>query len=118
VRMTSGSGTAQVNFQTAARAAGAPKSISKWENPLRPEWLGLLLVSVLLWLLLAQRKGFRRLRFVAVPALLLALGCGSTGSKSSPTQTGVGTPAGTYNLTVTGTAGSQTHTANLTVVVN
>lgn len=118
VSMASGSGTAQINFQTTARSAVVPKSTSKWENPLRPEWLWLCLVVVILLFLLAQGKGFRLLRFVAVPALLLALGCGSTGTKSSPTQTGVGTPAGTYNLTVTGTAGSQTHTTNLTVVVN
>ena len=118
VSMASGSGTAQVNFQTAARAAGAAKGTSKWENPVRPEWLGLLLILVLLLLLFTHQKRLRGLRFAAVPALLLALGCGSTGSKSSPTPTGVGTPAGTYNLTITGTAGSQTHTTNLTVVVN
>lgn len=118
VSMTSGTGTAQVNFQTTARATGVPRSPSKWENPLRPEWLGIPLLILILLLLLARRKPFRRLRFVAVPTLLLAVGCGSTGSKSSPTQTGVGTPAGTYNLTITGTAGSQTHTTNLTVVVN
>lgn len=118
VSMASGSGTAQVSFQTTARAAVVPTSTSKMENPLRSEWLVLSLVIIILLLLLARQKGFTRLRFVAVPALLLALGCGSTGSKSSPTQTGVGTPAGTYNLTVTGTAGPQTHTTNLTVVVN
>lgn len=118
VSMASGSGTAQLNFQTTARATVGPVGGSEWENTLRPEWLGILLVAVFLLLLFCQRKRFRQLRFVAAPALLLVLGCGSRGTKSSPTQTGVGTPAGTYNLTVTGTAGSQTHTTNLTVVVN
>ena len=118
VSMASGTGTAQVNFQTTARATAVPKSTSKWGKPLRPEWQGLMPVAALLLVLLTQGKPFRRLHFVAVPALLLALGCGSTGTKSNPTPTGVGTPAGTYNLTITGTAGSQTHTTNLTVVVN
>lgn len=118
VSMASGSGTAQVNFQTTARGVAAPESTSKWENPARPEWLGLMLLVVFLLVVLTQRKRFRGLRFVAVSALLLAIGCGSTGSQSNTTQTGVGTPAGTYNLTITGTAGSQAHTTNLTVVVN
>jgi centrosomal CEP192-like protein len=116
--MASGSGTSQVNFQTTARGMAVPKSTSKRENSLRPEWVGLMLLVLFVLVLLAQRNRFRGLRLVAVPALLLAIGCGSTGSKSIPAQTGVGTPAGTYNLTVTGTAGSQTHTTNLTVVVN
>jgi hypothetical protein len=89
-----------------------------WENPLRPEVLSLALVVAFSLFLGVPQKRLRRFRLVAVPALLLAIGCGSTGSTTNSTPSGVGTPAGTYNLTVTGNAGSQTHTTNLTVVVN
>jgi len=116
--MASGSGTAQVSFTTTARATSVPVGGSGWETSLPPEWLPLLLVTVSLLFLLGHHKTFRRLRMVAIPALLMVIGCGSTGSRSNTIQTGVGTPAGTYNLTITGTAGSQTHTTNLTVVIN
>jgi Abnormal spindle-like microcephaly-assoc'd, ASPM-SPD-2-Hydin len=118
VSMASGSGTAQVSFTTTARATSVPVGGSGWETSLPPEWLPLLLVTVSLLFLLGHHKTFRRLRMVAIPALLMVIGCGSTGSRSNTIQTGVGTPAGTYNLTITGTAGSQTHTTNLTVVIN
>jgi hypothetical protein len=44
------------------------------------------------------------------------LGCGG-GSSSKTTQTG-GTPAGTYNITVTATSGSITHLVTFKLTVN
>jgi hypothetical protein len=59
---------------------------------------------------------------LTVSGAMLLVGCANTGSSSSapgssvPTQTS-STPAGTYTLTVTATAGGKTQTAALTLVV-
>ena len=53
-------------------------------------------------------------------ALAVGVGCGggsSGGSGGGGTQTDPGTPANTYMVVVTGTAGGITTTANVTVTV-
>jgi hypothetical protein len=65
----------------------------------------------------------RRRKVAIVLALLVIIAsvigfvaCG--GSKSSTSTPVAGTPAGTYTITVTGTAGTLTHTNTVTLVVN
>jgi hypothetical protein len=55
------------------------------------------------------------IRYLPVCAILILLltSCGGGGSKQNPN----GTPAGTYNLTVSATVGSNTQSTDLTLVV-
>jgi hypothetical protein len=80
-------------------------------------WLGL--PFVLLPLRLGAKRG-RRTRLVLVGLVILSaasLGCGS-GSPSSPSPSGTTrTPSGTYTITVNGTVGTATQSANLTLIV-
>jgi hypothetical protein len=65
-----------------------------------------------------QRKS-RRAAWVLVPVMLWVLMASACGSNSPSTNnSSAGTPPGTYQLTVTGTAGSLTNTANLSLTVN
>jgi hypothetical protein len=61
------------------------------------------------------RRGWGALGMLAVLALMVACGGGSSSTKP-PVQTG--TPAGTYTIVVSATSGSTTHTQNLTLTVN
>jgi len=47
--------------------------------------------------------------------VLLQPACGSSGSTPAPTG---GTPAGTYTITITGSSGSDSHNASVTLIVN
>ena len=82
-------------------------------------WLALLgMIAVLS--VAARRSGGRRAwAFLAMTALLVCLwaSCGGGGGSASIPPGGTGTPAGTYGVTVTGTAGSLTQTAALTLKV-
>jgi hypothetical protein len=75
-----------------------------------------LLMAFLLLLLLPRSRTFRtRWGLVGAAAVLLVLaGCGSSG----PKQLTGGTPKGTSNLTVTGTAGSLTSSATVALTVD
>ena len=52
---------------------------------------------------------------VCIATILSASGCGGGSSGPPPPS---GTPAGTYNLTVTGTSQGQNRTVGLTLTVN
>jgi Beta-propeller repeat len=52
---------------------------------------------------------------LSVVALLVGIGCGGSGSSSTPKVTG--TTAGTYTLIITATSGATSHTINLTLNV-
>jgi hypothetical protein len=84
---------------------------------LRGPWTGLLYGLALLSLVLAILSRTTRRRLVlaggAVLMLLLA-GCGG-GSSSPPTNNG--TPAGTYTISVSGSAQGTTQAMNVTLVV-
>ena len=63
----------------------------------------------------------RRRRMTGLGLMLLVffaagVGCGGGSSSGGSAQTG-GTPKGSYNITVTATSGSLSHTANVAVTV-
>jgi hypothetical protein len=93
----------------------------------RPQYLPVVLLTLLLSALLLRIARTRRQRFAgAIPLaglllflMLQTIGCG--GSSYTPPPPPTGTPAGTYIVTVTATAsttsGTLTHTTTLTLVV-
>jgi hypothetical protein len=62
-----------------------------------------------------NKKTSRRYLFLSVVTALLFSSCG--GRQNTPQQNPNGTPAGTYNLTVTAAIGSNTQSMNLTLIV-
>jgi len=55
---------------------------------------------------------------VLFSTLIILPACGGSSSSGGGGGGHAGTPAGTYTVTVTGTAGSTIHTATVTVAVN
>jgi hypothetical protein len=121
-------GALMVSVNTTAPSQGmALPPINGIKPPVRP---GLLAIRIaLLWVLslfvwmrgLKARAARPRLPWLAaqasiVVATVLTVGCGGSSSQSSPPIGG--TPPGTYTITLTGTAGSDRHSIQLTLVVN
>ena len=65
--------------------------------------------------------GYKRRRWLAGALLGMIAGLillqGACGSSTPATTTG-GTPAGTYTITITGSAGTVTHNTTVTLIVN
>jgi len=108
--ISSNGGTSNCVTNTVRTASGAGRGIG-----------GVALAGVLLLLLPSRRR--KMLRLLAMMLLLVAglgslSGCGgsSTGTACSNVISG-GTTAGTYTVTVTGTSGSLTATAPVTIAV-
>jgi hypothetical protein len=84
--------------------------------------LWLLALLMLGGILVAGNASARRARLnalVLAAVLMMALlwaACGGETTNVPPAD--VGTPAGTYNITVTATSGSAVHTSTLTLKVN
>jgi hypothetical protein len=120
----SGSGTASVSVTTMARGL-LPPSTPTNRFRLPPQWVPILLLTVLLAVLILRFARTRRQRLATIVPLALlvfflalqALGCGG-GSSYTPPPPPTGTPAGTYTVTVTGSTGTLTHSTTLTLTVN
>jgi hypothetical protein len=115
--------TQNVSFTTTSRTLSSGLALNS--NNLTWTSLALFSLSGILMLLAARARRMGRVSMVRLNrmgglfALILAfcfpvIGCGgSSGPKTNPN----GTPAGTYTYTVSATGGSQTHTQNVTLVV-
>ncbi|PYU13470.1 MAG: hypothetical protein DMG37_10340 [Acidobacteria bacterium] len=127
--LPSGSGTATVSVTTMARGA-VPPSFPIVRLYFRLQWVPLVALTFMLAFIILRFARTRRQRLVgALPFVVLVLflllqsmGCGGGSSTPPPPPPPTGTPAGTYAITVTGTAstnnGTLTHTASLTLTVN
>jgi hypothetical protein len=92
-------------------------------GPNRPLWL----IAVVLALALTSlgfaklgRRSIRRLIPIGAFALLLISAgylSGCAGSGFPKVGSNLGTPAGTYTITVTGTSGADVHTTTVTLIV-
>ncbi len=85
-------------------------------------WAGIIALAGLLSLICWSTPGIGRGRVAGrfAAALLLAsaaMACGTGTGSSSPATPATGTPAGTYTIVVTGTSGTLSQSANLTLQV-
>lgn len=103
------SGTATLTIHTAAASAAI----------IRSSFLVLAFSLAIpgIFLLTASTAHRRRkmLGFLSLGLIAMLVGCGGGGSSSGSKTPG--TPAGTYAITVTGTAGATSHTANISFTV-
>jgi len=121
--LPNGSGTATVTVTTMVRGF-LPPSWPRVRFIFRPQYLPVVLLTLLLSVFLLRLARTRRQRFAGVLPLaglvlflmLQTIGCGG-GSSYTPPPPPTGTPAGTYVVTVTATSGALTHTTTLTLVV-
>jgi Beta-propeller repeat/HYDIN/CFA65/VesB-like, Ig-like domain len=113
-------GAFTVSVMTTARSLLVPQppegpGVVGWKLPPFVQLLGLLALLALAGLAIRHRRA----RWVFAAAMLCVLmwgACGGGGGSTQPVQTG--TPAGTYNLVITGEAEGITKTVGLTLSVN
>ncbi len=109
--------TTTLNITTTARPVNTGSLLRG--GPLYAAWLP---VGGLSLLGLGLGAGFKRRRWLAgmllgllAGLILLQAACGSSGSSTLPSG---GTPAGTYDLVITGSSGSASHNRHVTLIVN
>ena len=106
---TTKSGTVTVSITTTARVA--PSEAPLWLGGSGAVFAGVLLFGIPS----KRRKLSAALTLITVALVLAAVGCG--GSSSGGGGGGNGTPVGSYVVSVTGTDGTTSHTANVSVAV-
>jgi hypothetical protein len=121
-----------VTVATTAASGGMPRSRPQPPPPssgVKGLWMLALALALVAWTVARRNQlGVGRWRSTMLPfalgsLLILALaGCGGGGGPVTPPTSNPGTPAGTYPLTVKGTAGSGssalTHSVTLTLTVS
>jgi hypothetical protein len=97
------------------------RPFSQWPNPRTFEFTGFGLVLAafgLFWATTRKRRGWV-LAFGGLALAVILGGCANVGSSGTASNfTTFGTPAGTYNVVVTGTDGTFQHSTTVPVVVN
>jgi hypothetical protein len=97
------------------------RPFGQWPNPRQIEFgaIGLLLAAFgLFWATTRKRRGWV-LAFGGLALAVILGGCANVGGGSTASNfTNFGTPAGTYNVVVTGSDGAYQHSTTVTVVVN
>jgi Bacterial Ig-like domain (group 3)/FG-GAP-like repeat/FG-GAP repeat len=115
-------GAATSTLTITAASAAAMNSSGQPFEPLAPG--GMLLAGISLPIALRRRRTqSRRMRRAAfgamiVGAVVLLAGCGGSGGGSPSGSSSGATPAGSYTVVVTGTAGSISQSANFALTVN
>jgi hypothetical protein len=120
-----GFGVATVTVATTSRIAAELGPQISHPFSAYPALLASLSLIVLALLMQMARRKQIGLAMLAGSALVLSLllsGCGGGGSSgpstpAPPTPNPNGTPAGTYTVTIKGTAGATTHTTTVTLIV-
>jgi subtilase family serine protease len=118
VTVGSSGGTATMTITTTA-----PHVVSGASASLRPHGLGWLaagssgLFAGIFFLGTPSRRRRRMAGFGLMLLVFFAAGVGCGGGSSSKSTPSGGTPAGSYNITVTATSGSLSHTANVALTV-
>jgi hypothetical protein len=129
VATVSAAGALTVSVSTTAPSQATAFPVS---HPGMPVRMGMLALGIVLiqgfWPFVNIRGaavggGRRRLASLVIMvsvvlALVIAVGCGGGSSSNQQQPPVVGTPPGTYTLTLKGTAGGDSHTSQLTLIVN
>ena len=117
ITLNGGAGSASTVLNLTTTAQPTPTAAAPWRGPIYAFWL---MIPGMAWLGLGTRSKRRRTSLLGLLGLtaffvlvLLLPACHS--AKTQPTV--AGTPSGTYPLTVTGTSGSLTKTAQFSVTV-
>jgi hypothetical protein len=106
--------TATKPASTTASAGRSPRGGS---DSFSIEYGATLSLAVLLLLPVPGRKWRLPVSLIVLCIFLFSAGCGGSGVKSTPPSNPNGTPAGAYNVVITGTGNGIVHDAKLTVVV-
>jgi hypothetical protein len=116
------SATSTLTISTTARAAALlPPSVGYWSSLLYA--VGLFAMPMLVGLAALSAPKRRRLRSYCLVMLLAGsclyhVACGGSSSNSQGNaSSGAGTPAGSYTITVTGSAGAVQHQNSVTLIV-
>jgi HYDIN/CFA65/VesB-like, Ig-like domain/Protein of unknown function (DUF1573)/Beta-propeller repeat/Abnormal spindle-like microcephaly-assoc'd, ASPM-SPD-2-Hydin len=117
--VTPGGSPVPVTVTVTSVAASSNAALPAGGSDLGLWWLRVHGVSAAVLLVFFRRGRKHRGLWLAVIAplivgTLMVAGCGGSGHKTTPAATG-GTPAGTYQLTVLGTAGTSQHSIGLTL---